>query len=84
MADQSHKAGHLQINLAFKFIVAWRILYTTMLCRETPDISCEVAFEESEWKALWCHQHKTHQLPESPPTLREVTIMLARLGGYKQ
>ena len=84
LADQSHKAGHLQINLAFKFIVAWRILYTTMLCRETPDISCEVAFEESEWKALWCHQHKTHQLPESPPTLREVTIMLARLGGYKQ
>ena len=23
LADQSHKAGHLQINLAFKFIVAW-------------------------------------------------------------
>ena len=84
LADQTHKSGHFEINLAFKLIVAWRIFYTTMLCRESPDISCEIVFSEDEWKALWCHDYKTTQLPDSPPTLQEITLMLARLGGYKQ
>ena len=51
LADQTRNRGHFDINLAFKLMIAWRIFYITMLCRETPDISCEIVFSPEEWKA---------------------------------
>lgn len=49
LSDQTQKSGHFKITLAFKLMIAWRILYLTHLGRERPDISCEEAFEEAEW-----------------------------------
>lgn len=82
-ADQLETKERFENALIFYMIVAWRILYTTMLSRVNPNVSCEIAFDEAEWKALWCYTNKTGKLPKEPPTLKEMTIMLAQLGGYK-
>ena len=84
LKDQTQKIGRFPITLAFKLILTWRIMYLTHLGRECPEISSQEAFEEAEWRALWCYCHKTPHSPYAPPSLQEATKMLARLGGYKQ
>lgn len=54
------KIQHLQLEhvdrlkpaLALYMIIAWRVLYLTLLGRECPDIECDVVFEEKEWHAI--------------------------------
>lgn len=67
--------------LAFYKIIAARIMYLTHLNRISPDISCECAFAESEWKPVWRIVTKK-QLPRKPPKLGEFIKLLASLGGY--
>jgi hypothetical protein len=76
------EAGHLQACLALDMIVAWRVLYLTRLGRETPDLPCDVFFEEEEWKALCAYHHKSATPPEAPPTLGEAMGMVAKIGGF--
>lgn len=38
--------------LAIDLVIAWRILYLTMLGREKPDIRCDQFLEEAEWKVI--------------------------------
>ena len=38
--------------LAFYQIIAWRILYLTMLGRECPELPCNLVFEEQEMAFL--------------------------------
>lgn len=67
--------------LAMYMIVAWRVMFCMMLGRTHPDISCEILFEEFEWKAAFAVTHKKKP-PNQPPTLGEMTSMIARFGGY--
>jgi hypothetical protein len=53
-----------------------------MQSRQQPDISCEVILEPEEWQALYCFSHETSQPPSEPPTLKEATRLIARLGGF--
>lgn len=62
-------------------IIAWRVLYVTMLGREYPNIHCETVFDKSEWQALYIVQ-KREPPPEEPPPLRVMLPMLAQLGGF--
>ena len=82
--DQSRLEKNFNINLVVNLIITWRVLYTTMLCRDVPESSCEIVFEESEWKALWVRFQHTRKIPKEVPSLREMSFLLARLGGYKQ
>ena len=68
--------------LALDSLVAWRVLQLTMLGREAPDLPCDVVFEEYEWKALFCFVHKTTEPPDTPPTLNDAILMVARIGGF--
>lgn len=68
--------------LAVDIIVAWRILYLTTVGRTTPNLPCTVVFEDNEWKAVWTFVHRTPQVPEAPPTLREMVRMVGSLGGH--
>ena len=61
--------------LAVFGVVAWRILYATMLARAMPEMPCSVFIEE-EWQALFCTVHNTAILPEKPPTLQEASRMV--------
>lgn len=71
----------LQTCLAVYLIVAWRTLYVCRLGRACPDINCEAIFEPAEWKSVWKVVRHSDP-PPKPPTLGEMTSMVAELGGY--
>ncbi len=52
-----------------------------MLTRRFPDRPCTDAFSDKEWTILWRIKKKASP-PATPPGLREVTRMLAELGGF--
>ena len=71
----------LQNCISVYMIVAWRIMYLCRLGRECPHLSCEVVFETCEWKAVY-QVVKKEEPPQEPPTLNDMTRMIASLGGY--
>jgi hypothetical protein len=71
---QQQTAERLRKCLALDSLVAWRIQLLTMLGRETPDLPCDVVFEDYEWKALYCYVHKTTEPPAEPPPLNEAVL----------
>ncbi len=75
-------ADSIEACLAIDMVVTWRILFLTMMGRETPDVSCEVFLKEEEWKVLYTIAKQTTDIPEVPPTLREAVRMIASLGGF--
>jgi hypothetical protein len=66
--------------VAVYLIVAWRVLYLTMLGRREPDVSCEVVFEVDEWQAAYTVARG--ETPQQPPRLGEMIEVVAELGGY--
>ena len=67
--------------IAVSLIHAWRVLLLCRLGHECPDMSCDVVFDASEWKAVYMHRH--HQSPpEVAPTLNEMIRWIAALGGH--
>lgn len=78
---QLETAERLRSCLALYKIVAWRVLYVTMLGRECPDLPCDVLFADEEWKSVWtiCSDQP---LPKRAPPLKEFLPMIAELGGY--
>ncbi len=79
---QLKTADAIKRCLAMDSIVAWRILFLTMLGRSLPNLPCNVIFEEHEWKSLYCFINKTTIPPSTPPSLEEATRWVARLGGF--
>ncbi|MGT2432377.1 IS4 family transposase [Cupriavidus basilensis] len=63
-------------------VISWRILYATLLARNSTDLSCEVLLQPVEWQALYCHTHNTKHLPKQSPTLQQAVLWIAMLGGY--
>jgi hypothetical protein len=72
----------LENCLAIDLVVAWRILLLTMLGRQDPDQPCTAFFEEYEWKAAIAFTRGPENVPETTPSLREVTRIVAGLGGF--
>jgi len=72
----------LENCLAIDLVVAWRILHLTMLGRQDPDQPCTAFFEEHEWKAVIAFTRGPENVPETAPSLREVTRIVAGLGGF--
>jgi hypothetical protein len=79
---QLETGARLRRCLAVYSVVAWRVLFLTMQCRQQPDISCEAILEPKEWQALYCFSHETSQVPSIPLTLSEATRLIAQLGGF--
>lgn len=75
-------ADNLQRYLALDGVVAWRVLYLTMLARQAPNLPCSVVLETHEWQALYCFLHKTQQPPQQVPSLTQAIRWLAQLGGF--
>lgn len=53
-----------------------------MINRVHPEISISKILEEHEWKALCCHINKKRKPLPNPPSAREATRMIAKLGGF--
>lgn len=63
-------------------VISWRILYATLLGRLDGDLSCEALLQTVEWRALYCRANDTAQPPDTPPTMAQAVLWIARLGGY--
>ena len=73
----------LENCLAIDLVVAWRIVHLMMLGRDTPELPCTIFFEAHEWKALYAFVARDpHAVPDGPPSIREVTRTVAKLGGF--
>jgi len=63
-------------------IVAWRVQMLTHVTRVEPDVSCEKFFETGQWRPLWLVTHSGQSLPDVPPSIQELLMMVATMGGY--
>lgn len=63
-------------------VIAWRILYATMLARAVPDVPCTVLLDADEWQGLYCRIYRVALAPSKPPTLRQAVRWIAQLGGF--
>jgi hypothetical protein len=81
-ARQLATADQLRRCLAVYGVIAWRILYATMLSRAMPEAPCTALLEPEEWQALYCAIHVTATPPATPPPLRQAVHWIGRLGGF--
>jgi hypothetical protein len=75
-------ADRLAVALTLYSIIAWRILYATMLARAAPDLPCTVILGKEEWQALYCNVNRISEPTANPPSLREAVLWIAKLGGF--
>ncbi|MBF0423787.1 MAG: IS4 family transposase [Magnetococcales bacterium] len=78
---QLEKIDRIENALAFYQIIAWRILYLTMLGRECPELPCNLVFEDQEWQAVYIVTTRERP-PEIPPSLGKIIRMVAGYGGF--
>ena len=81
-ARQLESLAALQRGLALFSVIAWRLLYASLLARAVPDLPCTVLLETVEWQALYCAIHQTPTPPRRPPTLHQAVRWIAQLGGF--
>lgn len=67
--------------LAMYLIIAWRILFLTMQGRVFPTLDSECVFDSIEWQTAYVMLYQKPP-PTKIPSLQEVLIMIARLGGF--
>jgi Transposase Tn5 dimerisation domain/Transposase DNA-binding len=79
--SQLEKAERFLPYLALCMIVAWRVQYLMMLGRECPDVPCDVAFDDDEWKTAYTVVNNQSP-PKKPPSLKTMICLVASLGGY--
>jgi hypothetical protein len=79
---QMESAENLKRTLALYSIVAWRLMHITYVARINPDAMCTIAFNSNEWQALWCYVNKKQCAPLAPPTIKEVVLLIAKVGGF--
>jgi len=80
---QLESAERLKRCLTLYSVIAWRILYATMLARAVPDVPCTVLLDEDEWQGLYCRIHRVALAPPKPPSLRQAVRWIAQLGGFQ-
>ena len=78
---QLEKRERLEPALAFYMIIAWRVLYLTMLGRECPEMPCDSVFADEEWQAVYLVTQRKPP-PDTPPSLDTMVRMVASLGGF--
>jgi hypothetical protein len=78
---QLEKRERLEPALAFYMIIAWRVLYLTMLGRACPEMPCDTVFADEEWRAVYLVTQRQAP-PDAPPLLDTMVRMVATLGGF--
>jgi hypothetical protein len=78
---QLEKRERLEPALAFYMIIAWRVLYLTMLGRACPEMPCDTVFADEEWRAVYLVTQRQAP-PDEPPSLDTMVRMVATLGGF--
>jgi len=81
-ARQLETADRWRRCLAVYSVMAWRLLYATLLSRAMPEAPCTMRLEPEEWQALYGTIHLTATPPATPPPWRQAVHWLGRLGGF--
>jgi len=81
-ARQLEHIDNLKRYLALDGVVAWQVLYLTMIGRQLPDAPCTAVLEPHEWQALSCFIQQVPTPPRTPPSLRQAIRWIAQLGGF--
>lgn len=68
--------------IALNLVIAWRIHWMSLLNRFNGDQECTAFLSEIEWKALYVRTFKSKNLPQTPPTIKEAVLWIAKLGGF--
>lgn len=79
---QLREAERLKNYIVLKSVVAWRLFWLSRLREHEPEESCEKVLEPLEWALLYRKIHKTKNVPETPPTIEQALVWIAKLGGY--
>ena len=79
---QLETADRLSVALTLYSIIAWRILYATMLARTAPDIPCTIILSTEEWQALYCNVNRVSEPTATPRSLGQAVLWIAKLGGF--
>jgi len=79
---QLRTRDRLENCLAIDSIIAWRILFLMYLGRKIPNLPASVLFNETEILVLYGFTHKTPDPPPKEPSIQEMMLWLARLGGF--
>ena len=78
---QLEKLERLEPALAFYMIIAWRVLFLTVLGRDCPEMPCDVVFDTAEWQAVYLVSERKPP-PKTPPSLDCMARMVAGFGGF--
>jgi hypothetical protein len=81
-ARQLETADRLRRCLTLYSVIAWRVLYATLLARAAPDLPCTALLDADEWQALYCIIHRTPTPASTPPSVRQAVRWVAQLGGF--
>ena len=68
--------------IALLSVIAWRLYWMTLLNRHAPEADCTQVVTENEWRALYALTHKTRTFPKKTPTVAQVVLWIAKLGGF--
>jgi hypothetical protein len=80
--SQLASAEHLLPFIALLSIIAWRLFWLTHISRHQPDAPCTTVLADHEWRALYAFTHKSNLFPDQTPSVADVTLWLAKLGGF--
>ncbi len=82
---ESCRLGHadrLARYLTVMSIVAWRLFMITLIARTDPATPCSTLLADHEWKVLFLKANKNKTIPKKLPSIGNVVIWIAKLGGY--
>lgn len=79
---QLRSADRLKKYIVLKSVVAWRLFWLSRHYLQAKDDSCLTVITKEECTILYRKTMKAKKLPDKPPTVGEVFIWIAKLGGY--
>lgn len=79
---QLETAERLLPYIALFSIIAWRLFWLTHMARHEPDAPCTLVLTDHEWRSLYAYHHKSNRMPDVLPTVAQVTLWIAQLGGF--
>ena len=73
---------NFQRYLTIVSVVAWRVLFLTVIGRVEPDMPCTAILEVDERQTLFAYHHPKKSIPVAPPRLIDAVTWIAKLGGF--
>jgi len=80
---QQRTYERIQAVLLIYSVIAVFILALTYMARSSPELPCDVFFEEDEWKVLYSLINKKKIAPDEPYSLKSAVDYLGEFGSYR-